>query len=142
LFHSSIQDGLITVGNRTGSSWGDGIPDTWRLIYFGTISNLLSAANLDPDGDGASNWQEYVAGTNPMDPASVLQLTPLAPSPNFNLQWPSVPGKTYRVQSSASLFSTNWFTTASNLPGTGQMMQLSDTNLPAPPARFYRVQVQ
>ncbi len=142
LFQSTITDGLITVGNRTGSSWGDGIPDTWRLLCFGTVSNLLSAANLDPDGDGASNWQEYVAGTNPMDPASVLRLTPLAPAPNFTVQWPSVPGKTYMVQSSVSLFSTNWSVTASNLPGTGQMMQLSDTNTPAPPARFYRVQVQ
>jgi hypothetical protein len=142
VFHSTVQDGLITVGNRTGSSWGDGIPDTWRLIYFGTISNLLSAANLDPDGDGASNWQEYVAGTNPMDPTSVLTLTPMAPAPNFSVQWPSVPGKTYLVQSSTSLFSTNWTTLSSNLPGTGQLMQLSDTNLPGPPARFYRVQVQ
>jgi len=142
LFKSTVTDGLITVGNRTGSSLGDGIPDTWRLLYFGTVSNLLSAAGLDPDGDGASNWQEYVAGTNPMDPASVLRLTPLAPAPNFTVQWPSVPGKTYMVQSSSSLFATNWSTTASNLPGTGQMMQLSDTNTPAPPARFYRVQVQ
>jgi len=142
LFHSTVTDGLITVGNRTGSSWGDGIPDTWRLIYFGTISNLLSAADLDPDGDGASNWQEFVAGTNPMDPTSVLTLTPVAPSPNFAVQWPSVPGKTYMVQSSASLFSTNWTIMASNLPGTGMMMQLTDPNLPAPPGRFYRVQVQ
>ena len=142
LFHATVQDGLITVGNRTGSSWGDGIPDTWRLLYFGTVSNLLSAANLDADGDGASNWQEYVAGTNPMDPTSVLQLMPIAPSPNFTVQWPTVPGKTYQVQSSTSLFSTNWTTTASNLAGTGQIMQLSDTNTPAPPARFYRAQVQ
>jgi sugar lactone lactonase YvrE len=142
LFPSTVTDGLITVGNRNISSWNDGIPDWWRLLYFGTVSNLLSAANLDPDGDGASNWQEYVAGTNPMDPASVLQLTPLAPAPNFTVQWPSVVGKTYMVQSSSSLISTNWSITASNLPGTGLMMQLSDTNLPAPPARFYRVQVQ
>ena len=142
VFPSTVTDGLITVGNRSSSSWNDGIPDSWRLLYFGTVSNLLSAANLDPDGDGASNWQEYLAGTNPMDPASVLRLTPVAPSPNFTVQWPSVPGKTYSVLSSSSLFSTNWTVTASNLPGTGQTMQLSDTNLPAPPVRFYRVQVQ
>jgi sugar lactone lactonase YvrE len=142
LFHSTVTDGLITVGNRTGSSWGDGIPDTWRLIYFGTISNLLSAANLDPDGDGASNWQEYVAGTNPMDPTSALKLMTSGSSPNFSVQWPSVPGKTYMVQSSASLFSTNWTILASNLPGTGMMMQFADTNAPAPPASFYRVQAQ
>jgi sugar lactone lactonase YvrE len=140
LFQPAIQDGLITIGSdRSLSSWNDGIPDWWRLLYFGTVSNLLSAANLDPDGDGASNWQEYVAGTNPQDPASVLQLFPVA---NFTIQWPSVPGKTYALETSTSLFSTNWTVLSTNLPGTGQTMQIQDTNLPAPPARFYRVLVQ
>ena len=73
LFTPTVQDGLITVGNRSVSSWNDGIPDSWRLLWFGTVSNALSAANADPDGDGASNWQEYVAGTNPNDPTSVFQ---------------------------------------------------------------------
>jgi sugar lactone lactonase YvrE len=140
LFQATVQDGLVTVGSdRSVSSWNDGIPDWWRLTYFGTISNLLSAANLDPDGDGASNWQEYVAGTNPQDPASVLQITPAA---NFSIQWPSVPGKTYALESSTSLFSTNWIVLTTNLSGTGQTMQIQDTNLPSPPARFYRVVVQ
>ena len=142
-FKSAIQDGLITVGSpRTASSWNDGIPDWWRLNWFGTISNILSAASLDPDGDGASNWQEYVAGTNPQNPASVLQLTGSLPLPNPTVQWPSVLGKTYTVLSSPSLFNSPWTAIATNLIGTGQTMQLSDTNPPAPPAVFYRVQVQ
>ena len=37
----------FTVADRSGSSWNDGIPDWWRLLYFGTVSNLLSAADLD-----------------------------------------------------------------------------------------------
>ncbi len=142
VFKSTVQDGLITGASRSASSWNDGIPDWWRLVYFGTVSNLLSAANLDADGDGASNWQEYVAGTNPMDAASVLQLTPVPPAGGFTVQWPSVVGKSYVVQCSSSLFSTNWATIISNIPGTGQTMQLSDTNGSGPPARFYRVQVQ
>src|SRR5665213_2464903 len=60
LFHATVGDGLITMGDRSGSSWHDGIPDAWRLLYFGTVSNALSAANVDSDGDGASNWAEYV----------------------------------------------------------------------------------
>ena len=140
-FHSTIQDGLITVGDRTGSSWADGIPDWWRLVQFGTVSNLLSAANLDPDGDGASNWQEYVAGTNPNDPNSVLQLTTPAPSGNYSVQWPSIVGKNYTLECSTSLFSTNWTVIATNILGTGQPIQFTD---PAPQgqARFYRALVQ
>jgi sugar lactone lactonase YvrE len=140
LFQPSVKDGLVTVGSdRSTSSWNDGIPDWWRLTYFGTISNLLSAANLDPDGDGASNYQEYVAGTNPQDSTSVLQITPTT---NFTLQWPSVAGKTYALEFSTSLFSTNWTVLCTNMVGTGQTMQIQDTNLPAPPSRFYRIVVQ
>jgi len=142
LFHSTIQDGLITVGNRTTSSWHDGIPDTWRLLYFGTVSNALSAAGADPDGDGASNWQEFVAGTNPLDATSVFQFLPglSASGSGFTLQWPSVVNKTYSVQSSSST-DGNWTTVASGLIGNSQFLQWADTNASAS-TRFYRAIVQ
>ncbi|HTA30511.1 MAG TPA: hypothetical protein VK731_08490, partial [Candidatus Cybelea sp.] len=142
LFHATIQDGLITVGNRTGSSWGDGIPDTWRLLYFGTVSNILSAANADPDGDGASNWQEYIAGTNPLDATSVFQFLPAASSigSSFTLQWPSVVNKNYTLQSASSL-GGGWTTVATNLIGNSQVLQWTDTNTVSG-ARFYRALVQ
>jgi outer membrane lipoprotein-sorting protein len=47
---------------------GDGIPDWWRIKYFGgdgTTTNLQSCAWADPDGDGYDNWEEYEAGDNP-----------------------------------------------------------------------------
>jgi sugar lactone lactonase YvrE len=143
LFHASVKDGLITVGNRTGSSWNDGIPDTWRLLYFGTVSNPLSAADADPDGDGASNWQEYIAGTNPMDATSVFKLLPTttALGSGFALQWTSVVNKTYSLQSSTSLSSEIWTTVATNLTGAGQALQWTDTDASAT-AKFYRAVVQ
>jgi hypothetical protein len=143
LFHATVQDGLITVGNRSGSSWGDGIPDAWRLLWFGTVSNALSAANADPDGDGASNWAEYVAGTNPNNPASVFQFLPgssFAPA-NFTLQWPSIVNKHYTLQRSPTLVPGNWTTVTNNLLGSGQTMQWTDTNATGK-AQFYRALVQ
>jgi hypothetical protein len=141
-FHTTVQDGLITVGNRTGSSWGDGIPDTWRLLYFGTIYNILSAADADPDGDGASNWQEYIAGTNPLDAASVFRFLPATPptGSSFTLQWPSVVNKIYTLQSSSSP-GGGWTTMATNLIGNSQVLQWTDTNA-STSARFYRALVQ
>lgn len=141
LFVPTVQDGLITVGSRTNSSWGDGIPDTWRLLWFGTVSNALSAANADPDGDGANNWQEFIAGTNPNDSTSVFQFAPgEGNSSSVTLQWPSVVNKSYSVQTSRTLFPPNWVTVATNLIGTGQIMQWQDNN-PSGKGQFYRATV-
>ena len=43
---------------------GDDIPDRWESQYFGSITG--GNPNADPDGDGRSNLQEFVAGTNPL----------------------------------------------------------------------------
>jgi len=52
----------------------DGIPDWWLFQYFGHTTgqtNDLSRAEDDADGDGSSNYEEYLAGTNPLDPDSM-----------------------------------------------------------------------
>jgi hypothetical protein len=67
----SATDSILCVGNGGGSSNGDGIPDGWRLHYFGTLTtNSSSCASCDEDADGISNLQEYLRGTDPMNPAS------------------------------------------------------------------------
>ncbi|MDB6058268.1 MAG: hypothetical protein JWO95_2112, partial [Verrucomicrobiales bacterium] len=141
LFPLTMQDALITTANRSTSSWGDGIPDSWRLRWFGSVSNLLSGANLDPDGDGHSNFAEFKAGTNPLGAGSYLNVTCLGGAPRSALMWPSVFGKQYTIESSSTLFGGSWSTIGTNVPGTGQPLQFADPN-PANAMRFYRVKVQ
>ena len=47
---------------------GNGIPDAWELAYFG---HLVSGSG-DSDGDGVSDLQEYLDGTNPTNALSAL----------------------------------------------------------------------
>ncbi|MDW7979279.1 MAG: BNR-4 repeat-containing protein [Verrucomicrobiales bacterium] len=46
---------------------GDDLPDEWELNWFGSLS--WSSAD-DPDRDGATNFEEYLAGSNPADTRS------------------------------------------------------------------------
>ena len=153
IFPSVVEDTLITLRDRTGSSLNDEIPDTWRLRYFGAISNLLSAVSADADGDGFSNLQEYLAGTNPLDPLSKPQSQPPSrptlglvgvtnnPIPTFTMQWLSETGRSYFVETSQEAFGTNWMVISTNLPGSGAMTQFTDTNATGA-TRFYRVRAQ
>jgi hypothetical protein len=54
---------------------GDGMPDWWELAYFGSTAG--AAPGADADGDGATNLQEYQAGTDPLSTAS----KPVVPAP-------------------------------------------------------------
>jgi hypothetical protein len=137
-FPKQTLTGLIPLSSRSGSSYNDGIPDSWRLRYFGTIYNSLSVSNADADGTGMNNWQKYIAGLDPTDPKSCLRLT-AAQSQNRSINWPSVTGKTYVIQRSTTLFPPNW-TTISTVMGTGTTMEYNDAT--GGNSYFYRVYVQ
>jgi len=135
--------GLITLSSRTNSAYNDGIPDSWRLRYFGTMNNYLSVSNADADGTGMDNWQKYVAGLDPTDPKSKLTAgtdQAMAQSPQDSvIYWPSVAGRQYVVQRSAGLFPGTWNSISTNA-GTGGNMEIHDAS--GGNARYYRVSVQ
>lgn len=84
----------------------DGLPDIWETAHG---LNLAAAdADLDPDRDGQSNRQEYLAGTDPHDPASVLKLE-AQPSPEgIQLAFTARAGRSYTILARSALQDATW----------------------------------
>ena len=143
------------VGGRVdlGAYEFQGVPisqfQAW-LLHYGLPADS-TAESADPDGDGGSNWQEFQAGTDPTNALSVLRLLP--PVRGFGLvtlTWPSVPERTYWVESSTNLDATAVFLTlATGIPGqtgttsyTERDRTFTVSNAPPQGQIFYRVGTQ
>lgn len=101
-----------TAGGTTFSSitFG-GIPYDWGEPFWDSDVFLWPSPYEDSDGDGASNYSEFLAGTDPTKSASVL-MTRLETTPQgYYLHWNTVPGRIYQIQQAPD------FTTWSDLGG-------------------------
>jgi len=81
---------------------GDGMPDRWETSHFGGTSEDNGGAGDDWDGDGASNLDEWRAGTNPTNAASVFAVVALKLTPDCVISWLSESGKVYSLWSSTN----------------------------------------
>ena len=146
----SANAGWISLSNaaacvQTDSLWPgpldtNGLPVAWELLNFGTSG---VDPNADPDHDGLSNAQEYLAGTNPNKANSALRLTAASFAPggtNASLTWSSVPTRFYYIQKTPSLGSASWADSGLGLispsAGSTTTAALMDANAPF---RLYRV---
>jgi len=96
-----------TIPGGTDSN-ADGLPDAWERTYFGTIS---VNPNVDADGDGMSNKEEYLAGTNPTNPADKLRVTAFTSSnggTNVSVTWSTVLTRRYHIQKSINILAQTW----------------------------------
>ena len=110
----SLSNVLFSGIYTFADSNNNGVPDAWELEYFQTLGTN-GWQNLDSDQDGASNYAEFIAGTDPTDPTSSLRLD----SPQHQagglwlLEWQAMPGHSYRILGSPDasqwLPLTDWF---------------------------------
>jgi hypothetical protein len=64
----------------------------------------VSGPDGDNDGDGQSNAMELLTGTDPSSGVSQFAASvSLLGASQVTLAWPSVPGKSYRIESCAAL---------------------------------------
>jgi hypothetical protein len=92
----------------TGRTWGedgnfDGLPDDWQAAAWGNDEAGWPSPDVDSDGDGATNRQEFLAGTDPKDPQKVLRLNWRTDGRGTSLGWNAEKGCIYQVQVSPDL---------------------------------------
>ena len=168
---SGVTGYYVSLTNNQGTATGqwtdqptavftNPVPDATNRVYVwardgaGLIGPAASAAALvlspggDWDGDGIPNAAEAVAGTDPLNPASVLRLQAVYAADTgtvFVVRWPGVTNRFYGLSYRDSLWPTknDWigFDDATNLSGVTGFMIYTDRNASAG-ARFYRVSVQ
>ncbi|MFA7369704.1 MAG: LamG-like jellyroll fold domain-containing protein, partial [Kiritimatiellales bacterium] len=113
----------------------------WWLAQYG-LTNFTADALTDADGDGLLTWQEYIAGTNPTNPASVFEITGSSVTPQGAvIRWSSASNKLYNLSRTTNLLEAfSVIAGASNMPATPPENGYTNP-VQAGGASFYRVNV-
>jgi hypothetical protein len=126
----------LTITLRDGD--GNGLGDDWEIAHFGHTGVDPTA---DPDHDGMNNLQEYIAGTDPLDPLSVLKVQLLdAGGGGAMIRFPAMPRISYTLQYRTNFSLGQWLklSDVAPQPGTNQI-QILDPAAGATGRRYYRI---
>ena len=123
---------------------GDGMPNTWEMLYFG--GNTNGNPVVDSDGDGFSNLKEYIADTHPLDPLSYFHATQKAVQKegggvDLIIGWDAAEGREYSVREESNLLMgdfSNVLQSGINYPVNAYTTAVDQ----AQAARFYKVDVK
>jgi Bacterial TSP3 repeat len=132
---------LVATSRLLADTDGDGMPDDWEIANSLAPNDPTDAVE-DADGDGFTNLEEYLAGTDPRSPNSVLRISTVTLDKNNSvINFNSVAGKTYDVERTGDLGTRAWSTVATNIAGTGGAVQITDPGAASQSKSFYRVKL-
>jgi hypothetical protein len=95
----------------SGTTWGrdanfDGLPDDWETLYFGSNPANWPKSPLTLVAPGVTVLQVFLWGANPDNPNTWLKQWISNTPQGYFLNWNTVPGAIYQVQTSTNL--KNW----------------------------------
>jgi hypothetical protein len=164
-FHLQSNSPCINSGNNTYVTVTNDLDGNPRIVggtvdigayEYQTPASIISYAWLqqyglptdgpvdfsDLDGSGMNIYQDWIAGLNPTNPASVLVLQASATTntTGITVTWQSVNTRTYYLQSSTNL--PAFITIQSNIVGQAGTTSYTDTTATNGGPYFYRIGVQ
>ena len=136
----SRSDGACTISALDTDA--DGLPDYWENRF--ALNPLLPGdASLDPDGDGLTNLQEFLAGSSPRDAADPTFILGMrSDGGDFFFTFKSVAGRTYRIEYTDDFNAPTWLPFGAFVTAIGPTTEVPDPGVIAGhPSRFYRARV-
>ena len=130
-------------GWPTGFPGGMGNASEWNDV---SGTNLLAyviefdSPTLDTDDDGLTDWEEFIAATDPTNATSQLELniTP-ATKDNIVISWTGSSACSYNIRTKTNLLNSGW-TSTTNIQGNSSTMTYTNST-PQSPA-FYMIHVE
>jgi PKD repeat protein len=123
----------------------------WQLQYFNCTNCPQAAPDADPFGKGMSNTNQFLAGLNPTNPASVFLITSVVADSNNNvfITWATAGVRTNAVQASSGDADGNYTNSFTDTSGSIVIPSMGDattnyldvggaTNIPT---RYYRIRL-
>ncbi|MDA1272863.1 MAG: lamin tail domain-containing protein [Verrucomicrobia bacterium] len=143
----SASDGEYLAEDLVLISVRDDALRAWRSDYF-TAAELadsaLSGNEADPDGDGHTNYEEFLSGTDPRDSTESLRIESASILDGaqvlIQIRFQAVSERRYWVQSADVASGGEWTTVREfDSEPAARWVEFFDPIAPAQQARFYRV---
>ncbi|MES2438257.1 MAG: PQQ-dependent sugar dehydrogenase [Verrucomicrobiota bacterium] len=98
----------------------------WRQQEFGSLTSPESAPSSDADGDGRTNQEEFLAGTDPLAGSSFFKSTPGWNGNQFRLEFDAPGNRSVRAEISSNLVDWSFWDVPGNhgLPRPGGSVTL------------------
>jgi hypothetical protein len=131
--------GTYTAGGGGDSNSND-VPDVWELQYFGNLTNRVLD---DADGDGLSNYGEWLAGTHPTNKQSVLAFTNMLQNAGGStvVRWASESNRYYTLRLSTNLVLDPFSTALTNRASATPPMNVHTDSVTRPRGAYYKIEV-
>ena len=130
-------EGIYTIIDENKND----IPDEWEKYFFQDFLDIEMLTE-DSDGDGLCNYDEFFAGTDPLNSLSNLSISiEMKQSGEIALKWLAVKGKTYQLQYSSNAIDYISINDSVRAEKDGELtIYISPENANLQTATFYRLE--